>query len=194
MTTTCPECGAKHPSPNQTCNDDFNTLLAWETEDESRWAVHHLSVLSYHLQHPSIYSQEGLEGAIKLLTEFIETNITPEQVRRREKDRLNANRRRFKVTSDDGSRGTYKHPIVWPMTTADVVALGPQNYVQNVNTWAMSIYNTLKATDNLLPNPTNPTNPTRPVGPTGRPKGRPTGRSGKPQKPLGKHWKPGHKK
>ncbi len=189
--TTCPECGARHDD-NQTCNDDFNTLLGWETEDIEKWQVHHLSVLAYHLQHPTIYSQEGLDGAIKLLAEFIETKITPDEVRKREKDRLNSNRRRFKITSTEDSRGTYPHPVKWKRTAADVVAAGPEDYVENVKSWAMSIYNHLKATDNLIRNITTPAN--RPTGPSVRAKGRPTDRHGTPQKPLGKHWKPGHKK
>lgn len=193
--TTCPECGARHPDPQTTCNDAFNTLLGWETEDIERWAVHHLMVLSYHLQHPSIYSPEGLEGAIKLLAEFIETRITPDEVRQREKDRLNSNRRRFKITATEDTRGTYKHPVKWRTTIADVVEPGPENYNANVKAWAMSIYNTLKATDNLVRNPTAATSKAAgPKGPTPKPTGRPKDRSGQPQKPLGKHWKPGHKK
>lgn len=189
--TTCPECGARHEDPNTTCNDDFNTLLGWETEDPDKWAVHHLSVLAYHLQHPTIYSPDGLDSAVKLLAEFIETKITPDEVRHREKDRLNSNRRRFKITATEDIRGSYKHPVKWKMTAADVVAAGPDDYVKNVKSWAMSIYNTLKTTDNLV---RNISAPSRPVGPTGRPTGRPTNRAGTPQKPLGKHWKPGHKK
>jgi hypothetical protein len=154
-------------------------------------------VLSYYLQHPTIYSQEGLDDAIKLLAEFIETRITPDEVRKREKDRLNSNRRRFKITSTEDSRGTYAHPVKWKRTASDVVASGPENYVANVKSWAMSIYNHLKATDNLvrnIPSTTAQKTAGRSTGPTGRPKGRPTNRHGTPQKPLGKHWKPGHKK
>ena len=195
---TCPECGATHPAA-QTCNDDFNQLLAWETEDPTRWEVHHLMVLSYHLQHPTMYSQDGLNAATKLLAEFIETNTTPDEVRKRERARLNSNRRRFNVTSRPGSYGAYKHPVHWPMTAADVVSGGPDNYVANVQAWANSIYNALKATENL--NPTEETAPRKPspqAKPASRPPnkrtGRPTSRSGETLKPLGKHWKPRHKK
>jgi Family of unknown function (DUF5946) len=193
--TTCPECGATHPA-DQTCNDDFNQLLAWETEDADKWTVHHLMVLSYHVQHPTMYSQDGLNAAIKLLAEFLETNITPDEIRKRERARLNSNRRRFNITSRSGSYGAYKHPVHWPMTAATVVAGGPDNYVANVQAWATSIYDELKATENLdqgeqttSPKPTG-----RPPGkPTSKPTGRPKGKSGQPLKPLGKHWKPRHK-
>ncbi len=177
---TCPECGATH-SHNQTCNDDLNTLLVWETKDPAKWEAHHLMVLSYHLQHPTMYSQDGLNAASKLLAEFIETNTTPEQVRRRDRTRLNSNRRTYKITSSSTPYAHYKHPVHWPMTVADIIAGGPDNYMTNIKAWARSIYDQLKATENLTSAKQEP--PTTP-------KTRPMTNQ---QKPLGKHWKPRHK-
>jgi len=81
MTERCPECGVQWKD-EQTCRDDFDQMLYWESEDAARWAVHHLMVLCYHLQHPSLYSAEGLVAARQLLADFIESGLSPEAVRR----------------------------------------------------------------------------------------------------------------
>lgn len=44
-TNTCPECGAAWQN-EQTCQDHFHQLLAWEAEyPDKTLAVHHLLVL-----------------------------------------------------------------------------------------------------------------------------------------------------
>jgi hypothetical protein len=58
----CPECGAVRHG-DTTCQDGFHQMLFWENEDPANGAVHHLMVVSYHIQHPSLYSPEGLENA-----------------------------------------------------------------------------------------------------------------------------------
>ncbi len=58
----CPDCGALL-QPGESCRAYFDQMLYWETEEPSRWAVHHLMVLCYHLQHPHLYSPETLAGA-----------------------------------------------------------------------------------------------------------------------------------
>ena len=56
-------------------------MLYWENENAERGVVHHLAVLSYHLQHPSLYSPAGLEYSLQLLVDFVEGRIPPQQVR-----------------------------------------------------------------------------------------------------------------
>jgi Family of unknown function (DUF5946) len=58
-------------------------MLFWENENPGYGQVHHLMVLSYHLQHPSLYSPEGLSAAIHLLTDFWERGVPTEEVRKR---------------------------------------------------------------------------------------------------------------
>jgi len=48
----CPACGAELPG-EETCWDRFGTLLAAEAENEELARLHGLTVLTYHLQHPS---------------------------------------------------------------------------------------------------------------------------------------------
>ena len=57
--TLCSECG-ETLADGRTCADDFHQLLFWENERPELGEVHHLLVLCYHLQHPSLYSAEGL--------------------------------------------------------------------------------------------------------------------------------------
>ena len=71
----CPECGASWTN-GQTCDDYFHQMLFWEVENPGDGAeVHHLMVLCYHLQHPSLYSPAGLSEARRLLAEFVERGL-----------------------------------------------------------------------------------------------------------------------
>ena len=49
----CDECGADVPGA-ETCLDRFHTLLAAEVANEELRQMHGLTVLTYHLQHPSL--------------------------------------------------------------------------------------------------------------------------------------------
>lgn len=55
----CPECGTAW-SPGDTGRDCFHLLGVWEGENPAViLQAHHLMVLCYHLQHPSLYSPRG---------------------------------------------------------------------------------------------------------------------------------------
>ena len=59
--TVCSQCGASLEE-GKLCNDYFNQMLVWDFEDfTGAGKVHYLTVLCYHLQHPSLYSSEALE-------------------------------------------------------------------------------------------------------------------------------------
>lgn len=49
----CPECGAELPG-DETCLSRFHELLAAETHNDELRQMHGLTVLTYHLQHPSL--------------------------------------------------------------------------------------------------------------------------------------------
>ncbi len=67
----CAECGGRLEE-GKTCNDYFQQMLIWDFEDfTGAGAVHHLTVLCYHVQHPATYSKKGLEDAKAFLTEFV---------------------------------------------------------------------------------------------------------------------------
>jgi len=144
----CPECGVSWQNGN-TCLDQFHQLLFWEAEFPDYGVVHHLMVLCYHLQHPSLYSPEGLREAKWLLVKFLEHGTTPAEVRQRIRDRVNSSQRAWTITSRPDSHGSYAHPVSWTMTAASVVAGGAENYVDNVRAWAQSVYESLKSSENL---------------------------------------------
>lgn len=139
----CPECGALLPD-GAPCRAFFDTLLFWENEDMPvRGQVHHLLVLSYHLQHPSLYSPEGLTEARALLTEFVVHGTAPQTVRKQRRTKVASGNRPWAITSRPGHHGVYNLPVRWTMTAADVVAAGADHYVASVTAWAQSIQQSL---------------------------------------------------
>ncbi len=147
-TQVCAECGATQVD-GKTCEDDFHQMLAWESENPSFGAeVHHLMVLCYHLQHPSLYSPEGLTEAVHLLVEFVERGASPEEIRKRNRRRLDSGKRTWKIKGTPTSYGSYERPVEWPMTAADVIAGGANSYCDNVRAWARSVHEALKASGN----------------------------------------------
>jgi Family of unknown function (DUF5946) len=139
----CPECGARWQH-GETCQDYFYQMLFWEAENPNNGAVHHLMVLCYHLQHPSLYSPEGLHEAIQLLHDFLERGLTPEQVRKHNRNALNSNTRTWKISGTSASHGVYNHPIAWTMTAATVLESGKDHYCESVQAWARSVHEALK--------------------------------------------------
>jgi hypothetical protein len=140
---SCPECGAPWPV-GQTCQDFFHQFLFWENEEPARGEVHHLMVLCYHLQHPSLYSAEGLAYARGLLADFVERGLTPAEARRRNRELVASGKREWSITARLGNQGAYERPVVWAMTAADVIDAGPDAYRDNVRRWARSIAHSLR--------------------------------------------------
>ncbi len=123
----CSECGAIRLNGG-TCQDDFYQMLYWEAEEPARGEVHHLMVLCYHLQHPSLYSPDGLRHALGLLEDFVVHGASPVEIRRRNRDKVASDQRTWPITARPDAHGTYDHPIVWTMMAADVVAGGADRY------------------------------------------------------------------
>ena len=145
----CPECGAPWTDGN-TCQEYLHQMGFWEMENPGvNYQVHHLMVLCYYLQHPSLYSPDGLSGAKGLLVDFLEWGISPQQTRVRDRDKLNSSNRKFKIKATPDSHGSYAHPVEWTMTAADVIARGEPNYVESVRAWAQSILQALKVSGDL---------------------------------------------
>jgi hypothetical protein len=111
--------------------------------------VHHLMVLCYHLQHPSLYSPEGLSEGIKQLVGFVEEGKTPAKVRSQIKDRVSSRERKFPITARPGWHGSYRFPISWSMTASNVVAAGQDRYVESVRQWAKAVLDDLRESRNL---------------------------------------------
>lgn len=140
----CSECG-KVWTNEQTCEADFHQLLFWEAEFPAYGAeVHHLMVLCYYLQHPSLYSPAGLNEARQLLVKFVDHGASPSELRQRNRARVDSSWRNWKITGTPAAQGSYDPPIQWKMTAADVVVGGSGNYCDNVRAWARSINEVLK--------------------------------------------------
>ncbi len=144
MSERCPECGAAWRA-GETCEGDFFQMLAWENEHAGLGVVHHLTVLAFHLQHPSRYSPEGLAEARRLLDEFVGRGGSPQAVRRRGQASVDSGRRTWKVTARPGAAGSYGREMAWTLRAPDVVAGGPEHYVENVRAWAQGIWEVLRA-------------------------------------------------
>jgi hypothetical protein len=143
-TRVCPECGASLEG-GKTCQDDFHQMLFWEAERPDIYVVHNLLVLCYHLQHPSLYSPEGVEVGKGLLVDFMANGRSTVEVRQQNRAKVASGNREWKITARPGMRGAYAHPVAWTMTAADVVAGGLDHYVENVRAWAQSMYEALRA-------------------------------------------------
>lgn len=142
-TRRCPDCRAAWTT-DLTCTEYFHQMLFWEAEFPPLGEVHHLMVLCYHLQHPALYSPEGLQVARGLLEDFVGRGLSPAEVRQRHRDAVDSGKRGFKITARPGARGAYPQPVPWTMTAADVVAGGTEGYIENVRAWARSVYEALK--------------------------------------------------
>ena len=94
----CPECGAALQG-GETCEALFHQMLYWENEQPELGSVHHLMVLCYHLQHPSLLSQAGLDTGVQLLRDFLENGLTPEQARREKRQEVDSRPARLEAAA-----------------------------------------------------------------------------------------------
>jgi uncharacterized protein DUF5946 len=143
---TCKVCGAIL-NKNLTCHDYLDLIAQWDFEDFlGAGRLHLLTVISYNLQHPAIYSREGLEFAKNTLKTILKSidSSTKEQERALSKD-LSSASREWKIMASQDSQAGYSKDIAWSMTAADVVANGPDGYTSRVKDWGLSVYNDLKS-------------------------------------------------
>lgn len=147
MTEYCTECGAIWKD-DRTCETDFHQMLFWENEFPELGVVHHLMVLNYHLQHPSLYSPDGLRFSMNLLREFVEQGVSTEQSRQRYREMLSSTHRTWKIKGCPDAHGSYPHPIEWTMRAADVIEGGAESYIENVEKWSRSILESLRLSQN----------------------------------------------
>lgn len=119
----------------------------WEL-DHGLYDVHHMMVPSYFIQHPSLYSPEGLAQAQRILGEFVEQDTPPQAMRRRLAPRAASNVRTTKITGTPEAHGAYAHPVHWTWHVTDVEAAGIGHYYASVHAWAASIIDALRESGN----------------------------------------------
>ena len=143
----CPECCAELRH-GETCEDHFHLMGAWEL-DHQLYDVHHLMVRCYHLQHPSLYSLEGLAGAKKLFVEFLEQGVSPQEMRQRISKEVDSGVRAYKIKGTPELHGQYAKPIRWTMWASDVTHAGIENFYASVEKWSELILKSLREWGNL---------------------------------------------
>jgi hypothetical protein len=148
QTEYCPECGADWRD-EITCQDHFHQMLYWENEYPGHGTVHHLMVVCYHLQHPSLLSPEWLEWGKEMLAGFVERYLSPETVHRRDRMKLDSSKRTWKLKATPERKGCYERPVRWTMTAQGVVVSGAGEYINSVRTWAGSILGDLRVSKNF---------------------------------------------
>lgn len=135
MPYRCPHCGAVF-SNGETCQDYFNTCQLKEIEQPAYYAVHHLSVPGYMLQH-NLYAREGWLEVRKLLAKFVYDGWTPAMARRHYRAEADSRHRTWSFTR--GARLPGVEAIVWRFTVADVKLTTAEIYCADVRHWAESI-------------------------------------------------------
>lgn len=135
MSAVCVQCGG-HFSEDETCQDRFHRGQLLEVEQPACYAVHHLSVPCYMLQH-NIYSQPGWLHARQLLWEFVHAGLTPQYLRQRDRRKVDSGQRQFSITR--GPKLPSVEQIRWRYTVADVRLDTAENYCADVCRWAAII-------------------------------------------------------
>lgn len=143
MPTICPSCGAIIPDGGA-CHDSFDQLLSWEWE-YALYDLHHLLVSCYYLQHPHLYSREGLAGVVELLRRWVVAGEYVFDVRESIRATVSQGRREHPITARPDNIGAYPQAVTWTMTAADVVAGEPAHYYVNIRKWAQSVVESLQA-------------------------------------------------
>jgi hypothetical protein len=116
----------------------------WEL-DHQLYDLHHLMVLCYYLQHPQLYSREGLAGALALLRRFAVDGAYVVDVREQMRPSVQQGTRTYPITARPDNVGVYSQPVVWTMTAGDVVAGGVEQYYENIRAWTGSVVGALRA-------------------------------------------------
>jgi hypothetical protein len=135
MSFTCPHCRAAFPS-DETCQDRFDVSQLKEIEQPAYYAVHHLSVPCYMLQH-NAYSREGWIEVRKLLSKFVYGGWTPAMARRQNRANADSGHRTWSFAK--GAKLPGVENIVWNYTIADVRLDTAETYCADVHHWAESI-------------------------------------------------------
>lgn len=130
MASRCPACSARFVADDASCQQRFDELLALEFTDPAYFAVHHLTVTAFMLQH-NRYSHHGWLAARALLAELVQDGFDPAEARRRHQKGSSSITR--------GSRFPRFGEIRWTRTIADVRTDDPASYRQDVETWARAV-------------------------------------------------------
>lgn len=135
MAFRCLACGGSFPA-DETCRERFERALALEFANPAYFAVHHLSVPAYLLQH-NAYSRQGWLWTRRSLAEFVRDGQAPAAWRRRQRPAVDSGNRTWSITK--GPKPEWFDQIVWTRTIADVRFDTAAGYGADVRAWAASV-------------------------------------------------------
>lgn len=135
MPSPCPQCGAVLPT-EETCPNRFTASQLKEIEQPAYYAVHHLSVPCYMLQH-NAYSRRGWLEVRKLLAMFVYDGWTPEKARKLNRVFADSSQRDWSFTKGEKYPGVEE--VAWSWTIADVRLDTAENYCADVRRWSERI-------------------------------------------------------
>ena len=140
----CQECGAD-PSDDSACLDHFHALLAAEVHNEELRGTHGLTVLIYHLQHPSltkpwyqVYGRQVMRRAFGAGEDW--GDVLMESHPRRIGRRADAEVARLKAAGGSTMPGwVVTRPIAGESTVTTVSPEAPSGQAAQVLAWAKSV-------------------------------------------------------
>ena len=132
----CPECGAPQ-LPGNECLTCFHALLAFENERPHAFgAVHHLTVASYYLQHPTGYAFDVLRAWRDVIADTLDGRASIRDLLRRASREFEGAKR----AREPGAVAPAWWPRMWPLTVQSVIVPDEppdvQTYVTHARAWA----------------------------------------------------------
>lgn len=134
-TISCPRCQGVFDTRTP-CSAQFALTQAQEFQDPAYFAVHHLSVSCYMLQHAG-YSSSGWQMARFLLSGFLHGGWCVDETGRWLRAELASGRYRDRLTAD--APLPELESIIWSSTLADVRLHSSAIYCADVRHWAQSV-------------------------------------------------------
>jgi hypothetical protein len=134
MPSTCPDCGAPQ-TDEMTCQTAFDTFLSLEYVDPAYGAVHFLTVACFMIQH-NRYSDVGLIWIQNTLGEYLEKDLSLDQLRQLASQGTDSGSRSWKVTRSKDAPPLPK--VAWSMTIIDVARqyTDADSYRDLITQWA----------------------------------------------------------
>ncbi len=136
LNMVCEDCGAALIGVEQ-CRNYFGYCMEKEFVDPEYFAVHHLTVAAYMLQHSADLSERGWREMRAMLTAFLIEGKTSAQMRVESRDRVDSGKRTWSLTK--GPKGQLPKPMQWTRTIADVSLADAATYCRDVEAWARAV-------------------------------------------------------
>ena len=133
MTEFCPECGAIW-SEEDNCTARFQRFMALEMTDSAYWAVHHLTVAAYMLQHPRQLSLRGWQEMRNLLKRCVVEGVSPAAIRAQNRKIMDSVKREWSLKK--GPRLQLPADFSWTLTILSVDDSTSEQYRQDIERWA----------------------------------------------------------